>query len=192
DLGVPAHRDPLVTVVEVVVIVGQPDGQAADDKGRQVGSLLSPLLLSVALNQLFVDVPANQGNCLFFQVLRLLARHLLPLFIDFGKRLGRGPHPPHLVKGVHVKRQVVHLALVVGNGTVGVTVKVGKLVDVVPDFLVRSVKDVGAVLVDLDAVNFLGVDVSGNVGTLFNYLDVLAPLSRLISKGGPKQAGTDN
>lgn len=35
----------------------------------------------------------------------------------------------------------------------------------------------GAILVDLDAVNLLRIDVSGNVGTLFNYLDVLARLA---------------
>ena len=122
----------------------------------------------------------------------LFPRHLLPLFVDFGKRLGRGPYPPHLVKGVHVKRQVVHFTLVVGNGTVGVAVKISKLVDIVPNLLIRSMENVGAVLVDLDAVNLLRIDVSGNVGTLFNYLDVLAPLGRLISKGGTKQAGTDN
>ena len=53
-------------------------------------------------------------------------------------------------------------------------------------------ENVGAVLVDLNPGNFLGVDISGNVIALFDHLHPLAALGRFISKGRAKQAGPDD
>lgn len=48
--------------------------------------------------------------------------------------------------------------------------------DVIPDLLVHGVEDVGAVLVDLDALDFLGVNVAGDVVALFDHVDLGACL----------------
>src|SRR5699024_9256969 len=86
-----------------------------------------------------------------------------PLLLDLGLGLGRGDHPPHPVEGVHVEGQVVDLAVVVGDGAVGVPVELGKLPHIGPHLPGGGVEDVRAVAVDVDPLHRLGVDVAGNV-----------------------------
>ena len=52
-------------------------------------------------------------------------------------------------------------------------------------------ENVGPVLVHLDAVDFLGVDVTGDVVALFDDLNALPPLGGFVGKGGAEEAGTD-
>ena len=191
QLGVAALRDALIVIVEVIVVVDQADRQALDDEGRQFSCLSAPLLFRVALDQLFIDVPADQRDCLLFQVLRGLASHFCPLFVDLVHGFLRSPNAPHLVEGVHVERQVVHLALIVGYRAVGVAVEFRELLDVIPDFLVGSVENVGPVLVNLDAVDFLGVDVAGDVAALFDHRDLVAALGGFAGKYSAKKPCPD-
>lgn len=60
DLGVAADRNALVRVVEVVVVEGEAHRQAADDEARQVLGRAAPLLGGVVLDQLGVDIGADQ------------------------------------------------------------------------------------------------------------------------------------
>ena len=57
---VSALRDALVGVVEVVVVEGEPQRQAADDECRQFGCRPSPLLFGLSLDELFVDVASAE------------------------------------------------------------------------------------------------------------------------------------
>lgn len=70
QLVVAADRDALIAVVEVVVVERIADGQALDDEGRQLRAAAAPLLLRVALDELRVDVRANERDGLFLEVLR--------------------------------------------------------------------------------------------------------------------------
>ena len=59
-LGVAAHGDALVAVVEVVVVVGEAAGEALDDARGQVLAVAAPLLLGVALHERLEDVAAHE------------------------------------------------------------------------------------------------------------------------------------
>lgn len=157
-LGVAAHGDALVAVVEVVVVVGKAAGEALNDACGQV-----------------LAVAAHEGQRLLLQVLRLadaLGGHLLGDFC-FGVRR-RDDTGPHLGKGVHVEGHVVHVAVEVGDRRVDVVVELGEAVDVVPDVFHGGVEDVRAVAVDLDTLDVLGVDIAGDVIAAVDDQDRLA------------------
>ena len=192
-LGVAAHGDALVAVVEVVVVVGEAAGEALDDARGQVAAVAAPLLLGVALHERLEDVAAHEGQRLLLKVLRLadvLGGHLLgDLCLGVCRRDNARPH---LGKGVHVERHVVHVAVEVGDRRVDVVVELGEAVDVVPDVPHGGVEDVGAVAVDLDALDVLGVDVAGDVAAAVDDQDRLAGAPGGIGEDGAGEAGADD
>ena len=192
-LGVAAHGDALVAVVEVVVVVGEAAGEALDDARGQVTAVAAPLLLGVALHERLEDVAADERQRLLLQVLRLadvLGGHLLG---DLGAGVGRRDDArPHLGEGVHVEGHVVHAAAEVGDRRVDVVVELGEAVDVVPDVPHGGVEDVRAVAVDLDALDVLGVDVAGDVVAAVDDQDRLAGAPGGIGEDGARKAGADD
>ena len=174
-LGVAAHGDALIAVVEVVVVVGEAAGETLDDACGQILAVAAPLLFGVAFHERLEDVAADERQRLLLEVRGLadvLGGHLLG---DLGLGIGRCDDArPHLGEGVHVEGHVVHVAVEVGDRRVDVVVELGKAVDVVPDVLHGGVEDVCAVAVDLDALDVLGVDVAGNVVTAVDDQDRLA------------------
>ena len=192
-LGVAAHGDALVAVVEVVIVVGKAAGEALDDARGQVATVAAPLLLGVALHERLEDVAADERQRLLLQVLRLadvLGGHLLG---DLGLGVRRRYDArPHLGEGVHVEGHVVHVAVEVGDRRVDVVVELGEAVDVVPDVLHGGVEDVRAVAVDLDALDVLGVDVAGNVVAAIDDQDRLAGALCGIGKDGARETGADD
>ena len=56
NLGVAPDWNALVAVIEVVVVIGHADRQAANNEGWQFSGCLAPLLLGIALNQFLVDI----------------------------------------------------------------------------------------------------------------------------------------
>lgn len=192
-LGVAAHGDALVAVVEVVVVVGEAAGEAPDDARGQVAAVTAPLLLGVALHERLEDVAADERQCLLLEVLRLadvLGGHLLG---DLGAGIGRRDDArPHLGEGVHVEGHVVHVAAEVGYRRVDVVVELGEAVDVVPDVPHGGVEDVRAVAVDLDALDVLGVDVAGDVVAAVDDQGRLAGALGGIGKDGARKAGADD
>ena len=193
QLGVAAHGDALVAVVEVVVVVGKAAGEALDDARGQVLAITAPLLLGVALHERLEDVAADERQRLLLQVLRLadvLGGHLLG---DLGLGVHRRDDArPHLGEGVHVEGHVVHVAVEVGDRRVDVVVELGEAVDVVPDVLHGGVEDVCSVTVDLDALDVLGVDVAGDVVAAVDDQDRLAGAPGGIGEDGAREAGTDD
>ena len=192
-LGVAAHGDALVAVVEVVVVVGKAAGEALDDARWQVLAVAAPLFLGVALHERLEDIAADERQCLLLEVLRLadvLGGHLLG---DLGLGVCRRDDArPHLCEGVHVEGHIVHVAVEVGDRRVDVVVELGEAVDVVPDVLHGGVEDVRAVAVDLDALDVLGVDVAGDVAAAVDDQDRLAGALGGIGKDGTRKAGTDD
>lgn len=192
-LGVAAHGDALVAVVEVVVVVGEAAGQALDDARGQVLAVAAPLLLRVALHERLEDVAAHERERLLLEVGGLADVLGGDLLRDLGAGVGRrddaGPHPG---ERVHVERHVVHLSAEVGHGRVHVVVELGEAVHVVPDVPHRRVEDVGAVAVDVDALDLLGVDVAGDVVAAVDDEDGLAGLACGVCEHGAGQAGSDD
>ena len=178
----------LVAVVEVVVVVGEAAGEALDDARGQVAAVTAPLLLGVALHERLEDVAADEGQRLLLEVGRLsdvLGGHLLG---DLGAGIGRRDDTrPHLGEGVHVEGHVVHVAVEVGDRRVDVVVELGEAVDVVPDVLHGGVEDVGAVTVDLDALDVLGIDIAGDVIAAVDDQDRLAGALGGVGKDAPER-----
>lgn len=192
-LGVAAHGDALVAVVEVVVVVGEAAGEALDDARGQVAAVAAPLLLGVALHERLEDVAADEGQRLLLEVRRLadvLGGNLLG-DLCLGVRR-RDDARPHLGEGVHVEGHVVHAAAEVGDRRVDVVVELGEAVDVVPDVLHGGVEDMSAVAVDLDALDVLGVDVAGDVVASVDDQDRLAGALGGVGEDGAREAGADD
>ena len=187
-LGVAAHGDALVAVVEVVVVVGEAAGEALDDARGQVAAVAAPLLLGVALHERLEDVAADERQRLLLEVCRLsdvLGGHLLG---NLGLGICRRDDArPHLGEGVHAEGHVVHVAVEVGYRRVDVVVELGEAVDVAPDVLHGGVEDVRAVAVDLDALDVLGVDVAGDVVAAVDDQDRLAGALGGIGEDGARK-----
>ena len=192
-LGVAAHGDALVAVVEVVVVIGEAAREALDDARGQVPAVTAPLLLRVALHERLEDVATHEGERLLLEVSRLadvLGGHLLGDLCTSVCR--RDDARPHLGERVHVERHVVHAAAEVGHGRVHVVVELGEAVDVVPDVRHRGVEDVGAILVDVDAIDLLGVDVACDVIAVVDDEDGLTGPLGGVGEHGAGQAGSDD
>ena len=113
--------------------------------------------------QLFVNVPSHQEQRLLFQVLRLCDPGLSALALDDLFRLRRRTDPPHLAECVHIERQVVKLVLVYRHRRIDIIIELRKLIHIIPDLPVRSMKDVRAVFVHMDPFNILTVNISRNM-----------------------------
>ena len=174
--GIAAIGDALIQRVEIVVVVGKADRQAFDDESRQFGAGAAPLLAGVAFDELFVDVRAHQTDGLLLKIFRVGDARFPLLLLDLCLGLGGGHHTPHLIEGVHIEGQIVDLAVIVGNGAVGVAVELRKLVHILPHCLAAGVENVGPIAVDLNALHFLGVDIPGNVAALINHKACFARL----------------
>ena len=192
-LGVAAHGDALVAVVEVVVVVGEAAGEAFDNACGQVLAVAAPLLLGVPLHERLEDVAAHEGQRLLLEVGRFVDVFGGHLLSDLGAGVCRRDDArPHLGEGVHVEGHVVHVTVEVGDRRVDVVVELGEAVDVVPDVFHGGVEDVRAVAVDLDALDVLGVDVAGDVIAAVDNQDRLAGALGGIGKDGARKAGTDD
>ncbi len=73
-----------------------------------------------------------------------------------------------------------------------IVVELGKLVDVVPDFPVRGMENVGAVGVDVDAVFLLAVNVAADVAALVEDEAGFALLFGFVGEHGAEEAGADD
>jgi len=71
-------------------------------------------------------------------------------------------------------------------------VKLCKLIHIVPDFLLRSMENMCAILVDLDAFYFLCVNITADMITLVDHQAGLALLSSFVSKYSSKKSGSYN
>ena len=166
--GVAADRDSLVERVEVVVVKGEAHRKALDDERRELCALPAPLLLGIALYKLLVDVGADKAYRLLLEVFGIRDSGRLPLLLYLCRRLLGRDDSPHFIEGVHVEGERVELSAVVRDRGVGEAVEYGKLIHEVPHSPVVRVEDVGAVLVDMDMLNILCVDISGDIGTPVN------------------------
>ena len=118
-LVVSSLRHTLVGVIEIVVVIDKPHGQSLNDKSRQVNKLPTPLLLGVAFYQSLIDIASHEHKRLFFKVARFahtlslqFLYYLLSLFLNLCLCLLRSCYAPHLVKGVHIERQIIEFALI--------------------------------------------------------------------------------
>ena len=94
---------------------------------------------------------------------------------------------PHLVKGVHIEGQGVKLAVIIGNGRIGIAVKLSEAIHILPGFLAVGVKDMGTIAVNLNSLNLLGEHIAADVVPFFNHQDGFFSLKHPLSKGRTEQ-----
>ena len=191
-LGISADGNALPAVVEIIVVVGETAGQAADDERGQLPAVAPPLLFGIPLDELGIYVRANQAERLLFQILRLGNAQLRHLTFDHLPGLFRRANPPHFREGVHVEGQIVQLVPVDRQRTVNVVVELRKLVDILPHFAVAGVEDVRPVFVDVDTGHFFGVDVAGNVVPAVDHQTAFAPPCQFSGKNRAVQPRPDD
>ncbi len=160
---VAANRDALVSGVEIVVIKSEAHGEAADDEGGKLGAGAAPLFLGVAFDEGLVNVGANEGNGLFFEIFRRGNPGRAALFFDFRRRFFRGRDAPHLIEGVHIEGEAVEFPVEIRNRGIGETVPFRETIHVIPDVIEIRVENMRAVAVDVDALDGLGVNIPGDV-----------------------------
>ena len=187
--GVTAHRDPLITRVEIVVIEGQPDRKPFDDERGKLRARSAPLLLRVATYQLLIDIGSDQGDGLLFQILWLGDPRSLPLFPDLSRRLLRSNDTPHLIEGVHVERQREQLSFIVRHDRIGIPVELRELLHVLPDAPVVGVEDVRPVFMHLDAFHILSINVSADAFAPVDHQDLFPGFFRLAGEHRAEEAG---
>lgn len=191
QLVVAADRNALIAVVEVIVVERIADRQALDDEGGQLRAAAAPLLLRVALDELRVDIRADERDGLLLEVLRL-ACDGLALLRDDSLGLCWRYDVPELAERVHVERQVVEMALIVRDRRVNEIVERDELVDIRPDILIARMEDMRAVLVDVDAIPLFTVDIAAHMITAFQNQHRLSRPLRLAGKNSTKEAAADN
>ena len=74
--------------------------------------------------------------------------------------------------------------MVIGHRRIGETVEGGKLVHILPDFLVVGMEDVGAVLMHMDAFHCFGIDVPGNMIPFIDDQDFFPSSFGFLGKNG--------
>ena len=190
--GVSFYGNALIEGVEVVVVESEADGQPPDDESGQIAAVAPPLLFRISFYQFFKDILSHQADRLLLQVFRLRDACLPPLFLDFGRRLSRRHHAPHFVEGVHVEGQAVQFAVIVGYRRIGVAVESGEPAGPVPGPAAVGVKNMRPVRMHVNAFHGFGVDVSGDVGALFDHQHPLAPVRRLPGEHRAVQARADD
>ena len=193
---VAAHGNALPGVVEVVIVEGETQGQAAYDEGGKLRAGSSPLLLGISLDEPLEDIPAHQQQCLLLQILRLAAlqtaAHFGPLLFDACTSLIGSGHTPHPGERVHIEGKVVELSPPVGHRAVGVAVAGCQAVDKPPHALVSRVQDVRSILMHIDASHLLAMDIAACVLPALHHQTALACLGGQMGKGGSHQSGAYN
>ena len=194
ERSVAANRNALEGVVEVVVVEGEPQRHAAQHEGGNLVGRSPPLLFGIALDELGEDVLACQFHPLLVEVARLVNSGKLGLLLLYtaaclvgGMNVG-----PQFAEGVHIERQIVELAFVVGNRAVDVIVEAAKVVDITPYTFVGGVENMRTVAMHIDIGHRLGVAVAAYMGATLDDKAFFASLSCLISKHRAIESSANN
>lgn len=191
QLIVAANGDALIAVIEVVVVKRIADRQTLDDECRQLRAAAAPLLLRVALDELRVDIRADERDGLLLEVLRL-ALDCLALLRDDCLGLRRRHDVPELAERVHIEWQIVEMTLIVRHRRVDEVIKGDESVDIRPDILIARVEDVRAILVDVDAILLLAIDIAADMLPTLQHQDRLTRLLRLMCKDRAEKTTANN
>ena len=82
--------------------------------------------------------------------------------------------------------------MIVGKGTVGISVEGNDRVYEVPNGLVVGMEDVGTILMDVDAFDILAIDIAAQMWAFVYDEAFLALFPGLMGESSAKQAGTNN
>ena len=185
-LCISANRNSLIQCIKIIVIKCQPNRKPLDDKGRKIFAITSPLFLGISLDQFFIDIFANQRNCLFLQILWLCDTGFFPLLLNLCSCFLWRNHIPHLVKRIHVKWQRVQFSLVICHWRICKTVKLRKLCHILPYFFVVCMENMCPILMYMNFLYVLRIHISRNIRSLVNDKNPLSCVCCLSGKDSSK------
>ena len=192
NLRITTLGDSLKTVIKIVVIIGKPKWQAADNKRRKVFAVTSPLLLRIALDELFINVASRKLQRLLFQVLRRNPGKLSGLLCDDFLRLFRRLNIPHPAECVHIKRKVIEFIPINCNRRIDIVVEPGILVYIIPNFFIGSMKNMGTIPMYVDAHNLFRINIPGNMISLLHYQNLTSLFVHLMCKYSAEEPSSCN
>ena len=181
-LRIAAHRNSLIQSIKIIVIKRQSNRQSLNNKSRKILAIASPLLLRITLDQLLVNILANQRDRLFLQIVRLRNAGFVALLLNFRCCLLRCHNAPHLIERIHVKRQRIQLSLIIRYRTVRKTIELGKTCNIIPHFFIICMENVRTVFVHMDILNILRINVACNVRALVDHKHFLTGIRCLSGK----------
>ena len=114
------------------------------------------------------------------------------LLFDLGRSFLRRDHSPHFIKGIHIERQRIQLTVIVGDRAVGEPVEFSKPGNIIPDFFIVGMENMGTVFMHVDAFHVFCINIAGNIGPLVNDKDRLACRFCLLGKNSAEQTGAYN
>ena len=144
------------------------------------------MFFCITLYQLLIDILADHTNSLLLQVGRL-SHNCRFLLLNNRTRLLRHRSPPHLIKRVHIKRQIIALSIIICDRGVHKMIKRCKLVDVIPYPLIRGMKNMGAIYMDADSLLVAAINIPTSVRTFFHKQASFAPFTGFICKHTAKR-----
>ena len=191
QLVVAADRDALIAVIEIIVIERIAHRQALDNESGQLRAAAAPLLLRIALDELRIDIRADERDGLLLEIPRFTLDDLA-LLRDDGLRLRWRHDIPELTERVHIERQIVEMSLIVRYRRIDEVVELHELVDIRPDLLIARVENVRAILVDVDAILFLAVDIAADMPATLQHQHRLPRPLHLMRKDRTEKAAAYN
>ena len=79
-----------------------------------------------------------------------------------------------------------------GIGRIDKMVKISKLIHKLPNFFIRGMKNMRAVLMDLDPRYFFSINISGEMVAFFDDGDVMSSFSEFVCRSCPEKSRADN
>ena len=191
--GVSGLGQCLEFLAQVAVVAVGADGDAAADAGVEVLGMALPLFQGVALEEFFIQLPADLGNDDLLGVGGVFDRH--PLFREPGLHLLAGGFPAdELLEGVEVDGEFPVSPIGVGEDLIVHRMPVGELRQVVADARGIGAEIMRPVGVDQHAVVVVAViGVAADVRAFLDDKAALAMLGAEAFRGGETgKTGSDD
>ena len=150
------------------------------------------MFFGIILNEDFIDGATDETDGLLFEITGGVSD-----FLSFGFDVAHGigwsdDVIPDFGESIHVERHVIYRFVMDSNWRIDVVVEIGELIDVLPDVFIISVKNVGTVFMDIDAVLVFGINVTSDVVTFVNDENGFAGSTSTFCNSGAKEAGSNN
>ncbi len=96
-------------------------------------------------------------------------------------------HKTDFIKSIHVKGKIVQSPLVISYRRISITVELSKRINIIPNIFVIGMKNMSPVQVDIYIFNFLGINITSDMRSFFDYKTFFSSLSSLMCKSSIKK-----
>ena len=127
---------------------------------------------------------------MLLQVLGIIARN--PLLLDLLVSFGRGHNAPKRMERIHIEGHIVQFAFVIGHRRVNEVIELAEPGKVVPYLTVACSKNMSAVSMDIDTLDFLCITVASDMVAPLDNKNLLACVKCLSRHDGPEQPASND